>query len=112
MKQFLIRLGQVLAGLGVCLAILFGVAISCNLFSETPDNAQVVIEDDAKTYHSPTHCFYEGKISDQKNLRVITFKQAREFGYKVDYRCEDDFKDETTLFAVLLDKAGITHHKP
>lgn len=111
------KLKKLLAGavvtLGIVIGILLVVGLGCTLVDVIPDNAQVIIDDTAKMYHTPHHRFFEGRFEDNHNLRISTLHEARALQYTSDHPCMEEFRGEdVSLLNVTLRRWGITHYTP
>jgi hypothetical protein len=71
---------------------------------EMPDNAQVYVNDAAKTYLAPP-C-----IKTAMGLRIITADEARTLGYRPDDKCRNEgafMQDDRSLTGLFLQTVGI-----
>jgi hypothetical protein len=81
-------LGYVKVALGIGLGLLLIAAFAVESLKPMPKNAHVMVDDVAKTYHSPMY-FYEINVDGWQKLRLTTAEEAYRLGYEPDKKSRD-----------------------
>lgn len=89
---------------GASIALLLMIGFSIGSSTVMPENAQVYVDDSAKTYIAPP-C-----MEGNKGYRLVTAGVARKMGYKPDSKSRNEgafSQDGRSLTGMLFEKVGV-----